>query len=37
MFDPAAPTWVNDLSALTPGWGYWVKVTDPVTWSVSYP
>jgi VCBS repeat-containing protein len=37
MFDPAAPAWVNDLSALTPGWGYWVKVTAPVTWSVPYP
>jgi hypothetical protein len=37
MFDRTAPLWVNDLSGLTPGWGYWFKVTAPATWSVSYP
>ena len=37
MFDRLAPSWVNDLSGLTPGWGYWVQVTASATWSVSYP
>jgi hypothetical protein len=39
MFDRLAPGWVNDLSGLTPGWGYWVQVTGTETlhWSVSYP
>jgi hypothetical protein len=37
MFDRTAPAWVNDLSGLAPGWGYWVQVTSSVTWSVPYP
>jgi hypothetical protein len=37
MFDRLAPSWVNDLSTLSPGWGYWVQVTAPVIWSVPYP
>jgi hypothetical protein len=27
---------VNDLTELTPGWGYWVKVDQQSTWSVGY-
>ncbi len=38
MYDKNAPGWVNDLSSLTPGWGYWVQATLPVEpWLVSYP
>jgi uncharacterized repeat protein (TIGR02543 family) len=36
LFDQAAPAWANDLTALSSGWGYWVKVGGPHTWDVSY-
>jgi hypothetical protein len=28
LFDPAAPVWVNDLTAMEPGWGYWIDATE---------
>jgi hypothetical protein len=34
--NPAASGY-NDLTALSPGWGYWVKVGTNGTWTVSYP
>jgi hypothetical protein len=37
LFDPAAPVWTNDLTALSPGWGYWVQATISNTWTVAYP
>jgi hypothetical protein len=36
LFDQAAPDWTNDLIELSPGWGYWVKVSVDHTWSVEY-
>jgi len=35
-YDPAAPSYANDLSSLDPGKGYWIKVTENVTWNVPY-
>ncbi len=32
MFDRSAPAWVNDLTELTPGWGYWVYGTASDSW-----
>ncbi len=37
MFDRSAPAWVNDLSSLAPGWGYWVNVSADSNWIVNYP
>ncbi len=37
MYDKNAPSWVNDLSSLAPGWGFWVQATTTGTWSVDYP
>ena len=34
LFDRTGPDWVNDLTELSPGWGYWVKVSADHTWSV---
>jgi VCBS repeat-containing protein len=34
LYDPAAPSYVNDLTALDPGWGYWVSVDADDTWTV---
>lgn len=28
MFDPAAPSYMNDLSVMEPGLGYWIKVRE---------
>ena len=28
-FDPSAPSFVNDLTAVAPGMGYWVQMTQP--------
>ena len=36
LFDRSAPLYANDLKQLTPGWGYWVKVSADKTWNVSY-
>lgn len=40
LYDPAAPAYVNDLSQLEPGMGYWIRLSDtavePVTWKVPY-
>jgi hypothetical protein len=37
LFDRMAPSWANDLTALTAGWGYWVKVSQTCTWDVTCP
>jgi hypothetical protein len=36
LFSTTAPPWANDLTALMPGWGYWVKVNADNTWNVIY-
>jgi hypothetical protein len=36
LYDRTSLPFANDLTALTPGWGYWVKVTAAHTWSVPY-
>ena len=36
IFDRNAPAFANDLTQLTPGWGYWIKVSADHTWNVSY-
>jgi hypothetical protein len=36
LFDREAPTWANDLTALSPLQGYWVKVSTDCTWQVGY-
>jgi hypothetical protein len=36
LFSLTAPVWANDLTKLSPGWGYWVKVSTDHTWSVKY-
>ena len=36
QFGRTAPTWANDLTELSPGWGYWIKVSADHTWSVKY-
>jgi hypothetical protein len=37
LFDRAAPPFINSLTSLTPGWGYWVYVTASTPWIVTYP
>ena len=37
LFDPTAPAWANDLTDLSPGWGFWVQVDADHTWDVAYP
>jgi hypothetical protein len=34
LYDPLAPSYVNDLLALEPGWGYWISVDADDTWTV---
>ncbi|MCG2769756.1 MAG: hypothetical protein L6435_15460, partial [Anaerolineae bacterium] len=34
-FDPAAPSWSNDLTQMVPGRGYWILITQPCEWSLS--
>ena len=34
LYDPIAPNYVNDLTELTPGWGYWISVVSDDTWTV---
>lgn len=36
LFDRLSPPFANDLSQLTPGWGYWVKVSADHTWTIDY-
>jgi hypothetical protein len=36
LFDPTVPPMLNDLTELTPGWGYWIHVSANHTWSVDY-
>ncbi len=36
LFDRNAPGYANDLTQLTPGWGYWVRATSNSTWTVAY-
>jgi hypothetical protein len=36
LFDRTSPVWANDLTELAPGWGYWIKVSVPHSWSVMY-
>ena len=36
LFDRTAPGYANDLTQLTPGWGYWVKVGADHNWLVPY-
>ena len=36
LFDRTTPIFANDLTQLTPGWGYWVKVNADKTWNVNY-
>jgi hypothetical protein len=36
LFDLGAPPFVNSLTELAPGWGYWVKVSADNTWNVGY-
>ena len=37
LYDPTAPAYVNDLTELTPGWGYWISVDSDGTWTVPVP
>jgi hypothetical protein len=36
LFDRTGPEYANDLTYLSPGWGYWVKVSADHTWDVAY-
>ena len=36
LFNRTGAPYANDLKQLTPGWGYWVKVSVNHTWSVRY-
>ncbi len=36
LFDRNGPVYVNDMSVMSNGWGYWVKVSADCTWSVAY-
>lgn len=36
LYDRSAPVFLNDLTQLTPGWGYWINVTTDLTWDVGY-
>jgi len=33
-YNTAAPYFLNDLTEMGPGWGYWIRVTQDCTWSV---
>jgi hypothetical protein len=37
IFDRNAAPYVNTLTSLTPGWGYWVYATASIPWIVTYP
>jgi len=36
VYDQSVPAYVNDLTDLNPGSGYWIKVTEPVNWVIAY-
>jgi hypothetical protein len=36
LYDWSAPAWANDLTAMSPLWGYWVSVSGPHIWHVEY-
>jgi hypothetical protein len=36
LYDPLAPPYSSDLTALAPGWGYWINLDAPATWTVVY-
>ncbi len=36
-FDRNAPSFINSLSSLTPGWGYWMYTNAAASWVVTYP
>ena len=36
LFDRAAPPFSNDLTAMSPGLGYWITATADSTWQVDY-
>lgn len=36
LFDPAVLPIQNDLTALSPGWGYWIYVTEDADWQIEY-
>ena len=36
LFDRNGPPFVNDLTALTPGWGYWIQTPITNTWTINY-
>jgi hypothetical protein len=36
LYDPNALPFANNLTALSPGWGYWIRVPSTSTWSVEY-
>ncbi|NWG07638.1 MAG: BMP family ABC transporter substrate-binding protein [Chloroflexi bacterium] len=36
LYDRSAPVFLNDLTQLTPGWGYWINVATDLTWDVGY-
>jgi len=33
-YNVAAPSFLNDLTEMGPGWGYWIRVSQDCTWSV---
>ncbi len=33
-YDPALPPFANDLTTMCSGSGYWIKATEPVTWTL---
>lgn len=33
-YDPSAPPFANDLTQMQPGRGYWIRVTEDVTWTM---
>jgi len=36
LYDRSAPPFLNDLAQLTPGWGYWIRVSADHNWDVEY-
>jgi hypothetical protein len=34
-YDPGAPPYANDLNEMKPGWGYWIKVNEDCTWTLT--
>ncbi|NPV42288.1 MAG: hypothetical protein HPY72_13235 [Anaerolineae bacterium] len=36
LYDRDGAAYANDLAALDPGWGYWIKASAAHTWSVPY-